>query len=420
MTAAAGEADAAALTSGLAWDAVNPAQLEDPYPIYARARRDTPVAYSERVGAWIITRYEDVCAVLKDPARFSSADVLKVKLEPPESVRAILAEGLPPARTLLDNDPPAHTRFRSLVNKAFVPQRVTELEPKIHAMVEELIDGFIEDGRCEFMRRFAFPLPGAAIADILGLPREDLGDLKRWCDDWMALQSATQPAPELERCAKSYLELQRYFVAAVEERSRAPRGDLMSALIRARLEGESPLSQVELVRVIMSLLVAGHETTTHLLGNALVLLLRNPVELEALRADSSLAAGAVEEALRMDPPIQSLFRRATDDVELGGVNIPKGARVMIVFGSANRDEACFVAPDQFDIRREDAHRHLGFSRGNHFCLGASMARMEARIALARLTTRLPRLRLEQARALERIPHFFLRGYKRLDLCWDGS
>jgi cytochrome P450 len=406
--------------TAIAWDPLSPEQLDDPYPIYARARRAAPVAYNEPLGAWIVTRYDDVSAILTDHARFSSAGVLKVKPKPPEEVSAILAQGLPQVKTLLDNDPPAHTRFRSLVSKAFIPQRIAELEPKIRSLAGELIDGFIRDGRVELMQRFAFPLPAAAIADILGIPRADLGDIKRWCDDWMALQSATRPLEELKQCAQSYLALQRYFIATIEERSRAPKDDLLSALVQARLDGEEPLSREELVRFPMSLLVAGHETTTHLLGNAMVLLLKNPPALQAIRDDPTLAAGAVEEALRMDPPIQSLFRRVTEDVEVGGTKIPKGSRVMVVYGAANRDEARFEDPDRFDIRRQGASRHLGFSRGVHFCLGASMARMEAGIAFELLAARLPNLRLDEGRRLERVPHFFLRGYKELHLCWDTA
>lgn len=402
------------------FDPVSPAQLHDPYPIYKNLRREAPISYSAAVDAWLVARYDDICEVLKDPARFSALGAIKVKAELPSEVRAILAQGIPYVRTLIDNDPPGHTRFRNLVSKAFLPQRIAELEPKIYAITNELIDGFSAQGGIDIMRHFAFPLPGRVIVSILGLPEEDLDDLKRWCDDWMALQSATAPLEQLMVCAHNYLKMQRYFIAKIEERERAPQNDMLSALIQAQIEGEAPLSKDELVRLLMSLLVAGHETTTHSIGNTLALLLMNPAELNALRMNPSLSSQALEEGLRMDPPIQSLFRRVTLDTELGGVRLPAGARVMLLYGSANRDETQFDEPDQFNIQRQSANKHIAFSRGVHFCLGASMAKMEGRVALEVLITRLHNLRLLEGQPLSRLRHFFLRGYEHLHLRWDAD
>jgi cytochrome P450 len=400
------------------FDLQAPAQLDDPYAVYARLRREAPVFYSASVDAWAVSRYEDIATILKDPARFSSAGVLKVRREPPAEVRAILAKGIPYVRTLLDNDPPDHTRFRNLVNKAFIPRRVQALEPLVYATADALIDEFIADGGADLMERFAYPLPIHVIAGILGLPRADARHLKRWSDDWMALQSGTAPVERLVDCAHNYLFMQQYFQEKVDERTRAPEDDLISALIQARVDGEAPLGRDELVRLLMSLLVAGHETTTHAIGNTLMLLLSHPAQFAQLCADPGLAPQAFEEGLRMDPPVQSLFRRVMVDSEIAGVKVPAGARVMVLYGSANRDESQFDDPDCFDIRRPEAGKHMAFSRGVHFCLGAPMARLEGRIALERLSQRLPGLRRDEALSLERVEHFFLRGYKRFPIMWD--
>jgi cytochrome P450 len=399
------------------FDLSSPAALDDPYPMYAALREYAPAWYSAAIDAWVVSRYDDVVAVLKDTQRFSSAGVLKVKSEPPPEVQSILQRGVAYVRTLIDNDPPGHSRFRSLVNKAFVPARIQALESDIRAAADDLIDGFINAGAADLIADFAFPLPIYVITKILGLPRADAHDLKRWCDDWMALQSGTAPVDELVRCAHSYLAMQAYFKQRIEERTNVPQDDLLGALIQARVEGEAPLTQGELIRLLMSLLVAGHETTTHSIGNTVVLLAHHPQQQALLTHDASLAAQAFEEGLRMDPPVQSLFRRVVADASIAGTSIPAGARVMVLYGSANRDERHFEDPDRFDIRRASAAKHLAFSRGIHFCLGAHMARLEGRIALERLTQRLCGLTLDPVRRPERLSHFFLRGYRTLPVTW---
>lgn len=397
-----------------------PAQLDNPYPVYGRLRRLAPVCYQASIDAWTVARYDDICEVLRDPSRFSAMGATKVKSALPEAVAAILARGIPYRRTLLDNDPPGHTRFRNLVSKVFVPQRIAQLAPIVYATAKSLIDGFCERDHIDVMRHLAFPLPIRVIASILGLPTEDLGLLKQWCDDWMALQSATAPPDRLVECAHNYLLLQDYFVDVVAQRRRAPRGDLLTALIEVQDDNEAPLDSHELVRLLMSLLIAGHETTTHGLGNTLALLLQHPEQLRALKENPLLAGQAVQEGLRLDPPVQSLFRRVVRDTAVGGVNLPAGARVMLLYASANRDEKYFPHADDFDIHRRSVARHLSFSRGAHFCLGSALAEMEIRTALELLVTRLPNMRLADAQPSTRVEHFFLRGYGRLPIAWDAQ
>jgi cytochrome P450 len=400
------------------FDPLAPGQHDDPYPVYARLRGGAAVVYSATLDMWIASRHEDVALILRNHADFSSASSLKAKLRLPDEVAAVLATGLPSARTLNDNDPPSHNRFRALVSRAFTPQRVAALEPKIAALTAQLIDSFVDDGEVDFMRKFAFPLPGRVIADMLGVPAEDLPDFKRWCDDWMALQSATLPTPRLVECAHGYLRLQRYFSAQIEARRRAPSADLLSALVEADREDSTPFTPVELVRTAMSLLVAGHETTTHFLGNALLLLLKMPSAMEELRRDEHAAPRIVEEALRMDTPVQSLFRSAVRDVEIGGVRVPEGARIIMLFGSANHDERQFHNPACFDTRRSEPSKHLSFGRGVHHCIGAPLARLEGKLALKQLVDRLPNLRLADGGLGPRVAHFFLRGYERMVIQWD--
>ena len=285
------------------------------------------------------------------------------------------------------------------------------------ATTDALIDRFIASGGADVIEEFAYPLPIHVIAGIVGVPDADVGDLKRWCDDWMSLQSGTRPVDALVSCAKNYLCMQEYFAEKVEARTRLPEDDLISALILARIEDQAPLSRNELVRLLMSLFVAGHETTTHAIGNTLALLLQNPSQLALVRGDPRLAAACFEEGVRMDPPIQSIFRRATADVVVGGVAIPAGARLMLLYGSANRDEAHFEAADEFQIARDTSVKHVGFGRGIHFCLGAAMARLEGRVAIERVLRRLPGLELDGGAPVERVEHFFLRGYKRLLVKW---
>ncbi|UTV41914.1 cytochrome P450 (plasmid) [Ensifer adhaerens] len=399
---------------------VSPAQLDDPYAIYARLRQQEPVSYNAEFDAWLVSRHEDVVKVLKAPDVFSSSGVLKVKRELPPEVRAVLRKGIAYFPTLIDNDPPGHARFRGLVAKAFAPQQVLTLKTRICATADALIDGFLGGGAVDLMEHFAVPLPIFAIADILGLPRQDVHDLKRWCDDWMALQSGTAPLDNLIACARNYLEMQTYFIQKVEERTLVAEEDLISSLVHLRGDREAPLNRDELVRLLMSLLVAGHETTTHAIGNTLVLLLCNPTVLERLRQHPGLAVKCFEEGLRMDPPVQSLFRRVTRPVTICGVKIPAGARVMLLFGSAGRDELRYDRADHFDVERATNLKHLAFGKGIHFCLGALMARLEGAIALERLSRRLRGIELDKERKLERVDHFFLRGYKRLPVTWDTT
>ena len=399
------------------FDPLAPAQRSSPYAVYADARAREPVFFAERFGFWVVTRYEDVLAVLKDGVSFSSRDALTSSpVELPPEVRAVLDEGWPEMPVIIDTDAPLHTAIRGLVTKAFTPRRVAELEPTIERLATELVEGFRTRGQVDIVEAFAWPLPLAVVGNMLGIARDDLPRLHEWSVHWLRLKQpgATQ-AQQLE-WARSTVELQRYFMALLDEREREPGDDLTSALLVAARDVEPPLARAAVMGVPLDLVVAGHVTVTRALGNALLVLLEEPERVDAVRSDPALLPLVVEETLRLESPAQGLFRTTTREVELGGVRLPRGARLMVHYGSANRDERVFACPAEYDPRRTGLNRHLAFGKGVHFCIGAPLARLELTIGLRLLLDRLPGLRLaDQGRAWE--PIFFARGLERLDVAW---
>jgi len=395
------------------YDPLAPASLADPYPFFAHAHRDAPVFFSERFNLWIVTRYEDIWTALRDPATFSSAVSTTVGTSVPPEVEAILAEGWGDISTLVTSDPPAHTRYRGLINKAFTPRRVAERADRIREIANALVDGFEADGRVDLVRRFAYPLPMTVIAEILGVPREDLDRFKRWSDDIVARLSTDLPLERQIECARSLVEFQHYFSACLDARAAAPRDDMLTDLLNARIEGTEPLSRGEQLSILQQILVAGNETTTNLIANMVVLLLERPDHWRAICAEPTRTAAAVEEALRMESPVQGLFRSTTREVDLGGVRLPAGAHLQLLYAAGNRDAGEFSDPGTFDMNRPNGAAHLAFGGGAHFCLGASLARLEGRTALDVLTSRLPDLTLDPDDARIRPTHFFLRGFEHL-------
>ncbi len=402
---------------GLGYDPLSPEQHENPYPLFARAHREAPVFFSERFNLWVVTRYADIWTVLKNPAHYSSAQSTAVSAAPPREVQQILKQGYPEVATLVTSDPPAHTRFRSLVSKAFTPRRIAEKENRIRAIAGELIDGFASAGRADFVWQFAYPLPMTVIAEILGVPPADMGSFKRWSDHAVERLSVGLPVERQVECARAIVEFQRYFSERIEERRREPRDDMLSDLVRARIAGQEPLSMAEMLSILQQLLVAGNETTTHMLGSLIVLLLERPERWQEVRGNAELAASAVEEALRLEAPVQGLFRTTTCAVELGGVTLPPGAQLQLLYAAGNRDASEFAAPDTFALKRPNANAHLAFGGGEHFCLGAALARLEGRIALQVLGERFPDLRLEPGQSFTHVPHFFMRGYEHVYVRW---
>jgi len=402
------------------FDLLDPEQRRNPYPVLAQAREHEPVFFAEADGFWVVTRYDDVMRVLKDHETFSARDALRSSpVDLPVEVEKVLAEGWPEMPLIIDTDPPLHTRIRGLITRAFTPRRVAETEPWITSIASELIDGFATDGSGDLVERFAWPLPLRVMGRLLGLPTDDLGRLHTWSSDWLALHQRGSTVEEQLVWARSTVSLQAYFVDALERREREGGDDLMAALLTTARELDPPLPLEALLGVPFDLLIAGHVTVTRAIGNVVLLLLRESANAPALVGDNDLLAGAIEEILRLESPAQGLFRTTTREVDLGGATIPLGARVMVHYGSANRDDRVFEQAHRFDPRRPNASRHAAFGKGIHFCIGAPLARLELKVALPLLLERLPNLRLAGDDAFAYEPIFFARGLSRLQVEWDA-
>jgi len=401
---------------------IAPETAENPYPFYRAMREQEPVYQVPGVGFFIVSRYDDILHILSNPQIFSSNQPPGLQTSRASAeVKEIRAKGWPPVDTLLTNDPPAHTRFRALVNKAFSARRVATMEPAIRKIANDLVDRFIADGRVELVNQFAVGLPLTVIADSLGVPRADMDKFKRWSDDSVAPIGGTISRERQIECAHSRLEFQHYFAARVEERRLDPRDDILTDLVNARLEGVEPLSMAEMLNILEQLLVAGNETTTNLISSAMMLLLQDPSRIAALVADHSLIPNFVEEALRIESPVQGLFRTATVDTEIGGVRIPARGRIVLMYASGNRDDAQFPDAERVDISRENARTHLAFGQGEHFCIGAALARLETKVALETLLGRLRNIRFAPAgNDFTHMPSFILRGLKQLQLEFDPA
>jgi cytochrome P450 len=397
------------------FDPLSPGQLADPFPLYARLRSECPVFYAERYDLWVVSRYEDVLRVAKDYDTFSSANALAA-LEPLPEVQAVLAEGYPELPIIVASDPPLHTQIRGLVNRSFTGKRVAAMAPTVRRIATELIDGFVEDGNADLVERFAYPLPLIVLGDLVGIPREDLHWISERTDGWLRLGQRAGTIEDQLRYARGFVELQGYYTDALESRGPAPRDDLLTELYNGRDE----VSMAALTGLVLDLIAAGHVVVTRTIGSAMLMLLERPDVVARIRAQPEFVAPVVEEILRLEMPTQGLFRLVTRDVELGGVTVPAGAKVMVHYGSANRDEAVFADPETFDPDRDDLSKSISFGRGNHSCLGPQLARLELQTAVTLLLERLPGLRLAPGDAFDRTELFFARGIARLELEWDAA
>ena len=423
MSAAPPEAPTAHPTAAIGQDynPFDPAFQSNPYPFYARARNEAPVAYCPQFNVWAVTSHELITHVLKSPTLFSSLHNLEYTVVLPAEIEALLATGhYPHAPGLFNNDPPGHTRVRALFSKAFTAQRVAEMEAGIRTLTEGLVEQFAHQGHVDLVAGLAHPLPMTVIADLLGVPREDMHRVKQWHDSWMTLFSPQTPLEEQRVAARSCVDYQNYYAGLLADRAAHPTGDLTTALVQARVDGENPFTAAEMISQMMILLSAGHETTTSLISSLLYNLLRNPEQWQAVRDDPKLLEAAIEETVRFTSPVQMEPRVAKKDTELGGVAIPQGARLNIIYGSGNRDERAFPDPETFNVHRPQVARHMGFGWGIHFCIGAPLARLEARVALEVLRERLPHLRLAPGFIPEYEPNFFFRALKKLELVWDSQ
>ncbi len=381
----------------------------------ARARRSQPGLPRGprfRARVYTVSRYPEVAYVLKHPEIFSS------EVMGGSQVQVLNAEGdiAPTSGSLIAHDPPEHTRQRNIVSRGFTPRRIAEIEPKIRKNAEELFARFADRGHCDLMAEFANPLPVGVIADLLGLDPARRDDFKRWST--ALIVGSTRPGANggFGGNLELFREFRSYMSEVIDERRENPGEDLISTLLHAG-EGEGILEPEQVISFASLLLAAGSETTTNLIGNAVLALLRNPDQFERVKRNPERVSQVVEEALRYDSPIQLTARLAMQDSEVGGVPIPRGSIVSVLLASANRDAEQFEDPDRFDIDRPTP-AHLAFGLGNHFCIGASLARLEGRIALEMILTRLPGLALG-VDEVERHGSFLVRGPATLPVRFDA-
>jgi cytochrome P450 len=378
----------------LLFNPLDPAFRVDPYPAYERLRREAPV-YEPPFGGVVLSRHADCEAFLKDTRcssdfRNSNAFAQFIEQNPDgDENSGFFAQ----TRPFLFLDPPDHTRLRGLVNKAFTPRAIEALRGRIQQIVDNLLDQAEAKGEIEIVEEFAYLVPVQVICEMLGVPVKDHELFKDWSKELARSLDPEEFLPQdvIERRQKAVESFGEYFGGLVAEHKANPRDDLLSALIAAEEAGDK-LSEAELLATSILLLVAGHETTVNLIGNGTLALLRHPDQLALLRSDPSLARSAVEEFLRFDPPVQFTARIALEDLTLGGVSLKKGEQAVLLLASANRDPDVFVDPDRLDITRAE-NRHLAFSHGIHYCIGAPLARLEAEIALGTMVQRFPHLRL---------------------------
>ena len=365
---------------GVAYNPLSAGMAQDPYPFYAALRARGQVHRSRLLNAWMFTRHGDVDAIMRDHRRFGS-DPRQGTLSPRQMAM------LPPPDefTMLFLDPPDHTRLRALVNKAFTPRAVNALEPQIRGIMGGLLDDIGDPGGLDLMPAVAQPLPVIVIAEMLGVPPQDREQFKTWSAQRARLLEPTIGRREREAGAAASRAFDAYFRKIIEARRADPRDDILSALVQAEDEGER-LTERETLNMLRLLLIAGNETTTNLIGNGVLALLRSPDQLRRLRDDPALIPSAVEELLRFDSPVQTDFRRVLEDCEVNGFPVRKRDNVVLLIGAANRDPDAFDDPDRLDVGR-DQGPHLSFGRGIHHCLGAPLARLEGRIALEMLLER---------------------------------
>lgn len=373
------------------YNPLDPEVHADPYPHYRQLREEDPVHRSP-LGFWVLSRYADVAALVRDPRLGHELD------------------GSNEGASMLFRDPPAHTRLRSLVSKAFTPRMLERLRPRIHRIVDDRLAAARETGEVDVIADLAFPLPATVISEMLGLPLEDHRQVRRWAGALTRTLDPVLSQEDVNEMVDASVEFNTYLADQVRQRRSRPGEDLLTALLAAEESGDR-LSPVELLSTVSLLFVAGHETTTNLIGNGFLALLRNPSQLRRLREDPALLRTGIEELLRFDSPVQFLIRTVKDPVEVGGFTLERGDPALLLIGAANRDPAAFREPDVLNVGRPEG-RHLSFGGGIHFCLGSVLARMEGQIAIGALVSLFDDFDFDPG-ALRWREHMNLRGLESL-------
>ncbi|MGE3537453.1 MAG: cytochrome P450 [Candidatus Tectimicrobiota bacterium] len=394
--------------SGVTYNPLAPRVYLDPYPTYTALRERDPVHWSPLMDAWVLTRYAHVDMVLRDHKRFSSDPRYR------RQTRRSRNDGIetPGGQNMLFMDPPEHTRLRALVSRAFTPQAVTALKPRIQTLVQELLEQIPDPNHFDLIDTLAYPLPVIVMAELLGIPARDRAQFKHWSDRRARLLEPTLQPHELREANRAAHAMDAYFREVIRQRRSDPQDDLISTLVAAEEAGDM-LTLDEVLVMLRLLLIAGNETTTNLIGNGMLALLKHPEQLQLLRETPALMEQTIDELLRYDTPVQVDARNVREDVEIEGRHIAAGQGIVLLLGAANHDPEVFSRPEQLQLARREAS-HLSFGRGVHHCLGAPLARMEARLAFTALLQRFPSLHLRSAR-----PDFkdnvVLRGLRTLPL-----
>ncbi|MFG2812085.1 cytochrome P450 [Streptomyces sp. NPDC048410] len=400
------------------FDPMSPEYTSCPYAAFARARKEEPVARQPVLDEWIVTGRAEIEQVQRDHERFTSRFNLDGSYSFCPEAKEILDGSLFFRVALYNVDPPAHTRFRDLISGFFTPRALRRREESIRETARRLVVGMAERDGCDLLQEFTYPLPMTVICDMIGIPEEDRATVKQWNNEWLALQVVPLPPEQQVHCANDVVTYEKYVLDLLEQRRQEPADDLLTELVRAA-DMENPVCTVEDAVVALRVMIAaGHETTTNLIANAVHQLLGDRSLWERLVKEPELAAAAVEEALRFDSSVQGAPRVATTAARVGDTDVPAGARLRVMFAAAGRDPEWVDDPESFRLDRQGPQRHLGFGYGIHFCVGASLARMESRIALEVLAEALPGLRLADGFEPRYLPGgFVFRGLAELPVVW---
>jgi cytochrome P450 len=418
--------------------------IEDPYPTYEALRSDGPVSYVENLDAYMVTGHAECMEAMRNHDIFRQWDGSELNAINPDVAEELASmfgidaqaaqegglRGIASSSgfglmvdTLVTANPPEHTRYRHVTNQAWSAKRTAvDAEPRIREVTNFLVDDFASSGRVEFMAEFAAPLPSLVISEILGLPKDDWTKFKEWSDVGLTLLGGNLERDQVRAAVEAMMNLTAYLGAAIEARRSEPTDDALSALLRGRDKDGEGLDQQELLSIALHLLGAGHETTINAMGNTMWLILKDPEVRDALLADRSLIAAAVGESLRLEAPVQFLFRQTNAPTTLGGVDLPSDAKVCLIFAAANRDPAVFPEPERFDLHRTNTRHHISFGFGIHRCIGEPLSIKELEVAVDTLLTRLPNLELAPDQDFSHNPHPFLRRFRELHLSFgaDGS
>ena len=416
--------------------------IEDPYPTYEKLRSDGPVAYVESLDAYMVTGHAECMEAMRNHDVYRQWDGSELNAINPDVAEELASmfgidakaaqegglRGIASSSgfglmvdTLVTANPPEHTRYRNVTNQAWSAKRTAvDAEPRIREVTNFLVDGFASAGQVEFMADFAAPLPSLVISDILGLPKDDWMKFKEWSDVGLTLLGGNLQRDQVRAAVEAMMNLTAYLGAAIEGRRSEPTDDALSALLRARDKEGNGLDQQELLSIALHLLGAGHETTINAMGNTMWLILKDPEVRDALLADRSLIPAAVGESLRLEAPVQFLFRQTNGPATLAGVDMPSDAKVCLIFAAANRDPEVFAQPERFDLHRSNTRHHISFGFGIHRCIGEPLSIKELEVAVDTLLTRLPNMELAPGQDLSHNPHPFLRRFRELHLSFDAA